>query len=525
MAMVFEILQYFCTPVGAVLLTLSIVYQLFLRPSGLPILPIVGARPGEWFPLWRARWRNVKDVKVASAVAYNQHRTEACILPVAGAGDYVLLPIEEMQWVVDQPDSDFSILETIFANLQIDHTFTEPRLIRHPAYPQVITTPLTKNTGNLIPDLFEELQSGVDALLGKDPSVLKEVCVFEATQRVICRITNRAFLGLPLCRDDRLLDTAIAYAKDISVSSTLLKFLWKSVRPLVALLLTLPNRIHTAQFFRILRPEVERRLKSPAKFVKEQPNDALQWLINNARTKGDADLSKISTLAGRLLLLEFVSLSTSSVVLTHVIFDLASSNKEHIDELRDEIASVLAANNGEWNKRSMAAMVKLDSTMRESLRLNSFTPVTTMRAVVNPKGVRTPTSNVHLPPGTTVVFPMYPVLRDPEFYTEPNTFKPFRFAQKHVDEAGSGATNLDYTRQAWVTTSPGYAVFGHGRHACPGRFFASAELKLLLAYILMNYDIEALDKRPENMVIGLNQGPPMTATVKVRRRTSAWQPR
>jgi cytochrome P450 len=225
-----------------------------------------------------------------------------------------------------------------------------------------------------------------------------------------------------------------------------------------------------------------------------------------------------------LLLLEFVSLSTSSVVLTHVIFDLASSNKEYIDELRDEIASVLAANNGEWNKRSMAAMVKLDSTMRESLRLNSFTPVTTMRAVVNPKGVKTP-SNVHLNPGTTVVFPMYPVLRDPEIYPEPNTFKPFRFAQTNVDEVRSGATQLNSPRQTWVTTGPGYAVFGHGRHACPGRFFASAELKLLLAYILMNYDIEALDKRPENMIIGLNQGPPMTATVKVRRRTSPWRPR
>lgn len=32
--------------------------------------------------------------------------------------------------------------------------------------------------------------------------------------------------------------------------------------------------------------------------------------------------------------------------------------------------------------------------------------------------------------------------------------------------------------------------FGYGRHACPGRFFAAAEIKLLLARILLDYDVK-----------------------------------
>lgn len=31
--------------------------------------------------------------------------------------------------------------------------------------------------------------------------------------------------------------------------------------------------------------------------------------------------------------------------------------------------------------------------------------------------------------------------------------------------------------------------FGHGSHACPGRFFATAVLKCTLAAILQNYDL------------------------------------
>jgi len=69
-----------------------------------------------------------------------------------------------------------------------------------------------------------------------------------------------------------------------------------------------------------------------------------------------------------------------------------------------------------------------------------------------------------------------------------------------------------------VSTSADYQPFGHGRHACPGRFFAANELKLLLAYMVLNYDIELLEKRPEGQWVGQVALPPMKATIKVRRR-------
>lgn len=33
-------------------------------------------------------------------------------------------------------------------------------------------------------------------------------------------------------------------------------------------------------------------------------------------------------------------------------------------------------------------------------------------------------------------------------------------------------------------------MYRHGEHACPGRFFAANEIKVLMVYTLMSYDIK-----------------------------------
>jgi len=52
--------------------------------------------------------------------------------------------------------------------------------------------------------------------------------------------------------------------------------------------------------------------------------------------------------------------------------------------------------------------------------------------------------------------------------------------------------------------------FGHGIHACPGRFFASNEIKTVLVHLLLNYDIKMMDgekSRPENLYRQLSVSP------------------
>ena len=71
---------------------------------------------------------------------------------------------------------------------------------------------------------------------------------------------------------------------------------------------------------------------------------------------------------------------------------------------------------------------------------------------------------------------------NPAVYTEPEKFDAARFLRMRQQ---SGAES----RHQFITTTPEHMGFGHGQHACPGRFFASNEIKIALCFLLLQYDI------------------------------------
>lgn len=521
----FEILSRPAILGALALLAAYALYNLVLRPSSpkRPDIPVLGTRPGELFSFVRARWRNASNIEAVLQEAYRKYKDTACMVPIAGSSDSVVLPLREYQWYVDQPDDAVSLTASIAKGLQLRYTVMDSGLMDKPVHHELIPRRLTREVGNLVPNLVDEISAALDDVWGAAPGETREVCVYTSMQRTIGRVTNRIFVGLPLCRDEALLANGIAYAQDVPLTSIVLRLPWGPLRPLVALFITIPNRIHTNRFYGILRSEVRRRLREYDNGGEEKtvpPNDFLQWSIHQAKQSGDPYLARPDTLAGRILLLNFASIHTSSFAITGVLLDLASSGaaqgRAYIDELREEISGVLAGRGGVWDKRALAEMPKLDSAMRESARINSFVPLASIRIVVAPGGVTTP-SGLHLPRGTSVCTHALPVFHDPDVYPDPDVYRPFRFAEKRVC-AGEDGGYVEQARQAFATTSTEFAAFGHGRHACPGRFFASSELKLMLAYVVMNYDFEFTDVRPKNSWVGVNRVPPMKATIRVTRR-------
>lgn len=311
--------------------------------------------------------------------------------------------------------------------------------------------------------------------------------MYKTLQQVIARATNRVFVGLPICRDPEIPKLGIAFAQNLPIVAVLLLMFPAILRPIVSRAITLPIRLHERALDRLLRPEVEQRLRKyedrkadpEQKTATSEPNDFLQWLINQAKESSDPYLLKLRTLTRRLLMLNFASINTSSSAITGAIFDLLSSSKVYIEELRAEISTTLAEHGGYWNKKALSKMVELDSVMRESQRLNSVVTMGLGRAVVAPEGITTP-DGVHIAKGNYVVVPGYATLHNADLYPDPDEFKPFRFSEKcgqqqtlsPADEDDS----LERARQQWATTSNEYLAFGHGRHACPGRLFAATEL-------------------------------------------------
>lgn len=314
-----------------------------------------------------------------------------------GLSTVVLLPKKQIRFL-DQPESVLNLHDTAVEDLQTDYTM-DAELVRRPMHPLIAT--LTQHTGNLVPALAEETALSLDAAWGTDAAAWRDVCVYNSLQPSIGRVTNRVFIGEPACRDPELVRLAVAYVKDVSLGGALLRPLPGALRPLAAPAITLPNKLHKRAFLKILVPVVERRLREyderhgrggeeedkkkkagSGLGLGPEPNDLLQWMIKQARESGDAYFSKPRTLALRVLILNFSSIFMSSFAITHVILDLVSSRREHIDELRDEVRTVLAEHGGQWDKHALARMEKLDSAFRESQRVNSMATMGPHRAVV-----------------------------------------------------------------------------------------------------------------------------------------------
>lgn len=76
--------------------------------------------------------------------------------------------------------------------------------------------------------------------------------------------------------------------------------------------------------------------------------------------------------------------------------------------------------------------------------------------------------------------------REASIYENPEVWDPYRFVRMRDDPAKQNMAHL-------VSTTPEHNAFGHGQHACPGRFFAANEIKVALLGILIKYDFELPD--------------------------------
>ncbi|KAH9895311.1 cytochrome P450 [Cubamyces lactineus] len=162
---------------------------------------------------------------------------------------------------------------------------------------------------------------------------------------------------------------------------------------------------------------------------------------------------------------------------------------EYLQHLRDEIELIVKEEG--WTKAALGKMWKVDGVPREAQRVNGINTILLMRKA---KKDIVLSDGTHIPRGTLLVAAALPMHRNEALYDNAHEFDRFRFArQRHTE--GEGA------RHQYVNTSADYVPFGHGKHACPGRFFAATELKGMLAFIVLNYDMkfEGNGKRPENM--------------------------
>lgn len=115
---------------------------------------------------------------------------------------------------------------------------------------------------------------------------------------------------------------------------------------------------------------------------------------------------------------------------------------------------------------------------------------------------------------------------DPNFYSDPETFDGLRFykLRQQADENGKGGgINV---RHMFVATSKTAVQWGLGRHACPGRWFASHVIKMVVASFLLHYDLKFRDGegRLKTFLFQTTNMPDPKTRILVRRKGEGPQP-
>ena len=124
---------------------------------------------------------------------------------------------------------------------------------------------------------------------------------------------------------------------------------------------------------------------------------------------------------------------------------------------------------------------------------------------------------ITVPAGTIIGILTTSVHFDPAVFEDPLKFDGFRFIRMKECAALDGYPDKNYDV---ATVNSEFIAFGQGKHACPGRFFASAEIKLILAHIIVTYDMKLEDgsSRPPNFVRRNANAPNPTAKICFRKR-------
>ncbi|KAB8213695.1 cytochrome P450 [Aspergillus novoparasiticus] len=424
----------------------------------------------------------------------------------------VLLPPEQIPWLLSQPEN---VLSHEKANEDVHALpFLAPAFDNydHLELIRAIRTDLTRNIPNTEDTFLDELRLTTDEVLGAPgDNAWKEVDLTSVLDSIIFGICLRLFFGVSLSRNR----TFVYYVKIFTrVTGAMMLFVSQLVpwplKPVVGLIAGFPIYYYWVRLIIYLYPTFKERIQCLRTKKKTPPADMVTWMVDLAMSQNPTRKVHISALIVRLTLIVFLPVDVLIAMTENFFLDLLSSDpdRKYYNTLRQEAEAVFT--NRDKSQPISQSMPYMESTIRESLRLSPLSDRMLSRRVIQKGGITLPDGQF-LPRGTWLAVAAVGVHRDEQTYEDPDEYRPFRFLSEDTETKEVKALLVPMTSEKFL-------AFGHGKHSCPGRWFAAHAMKLIIGYILMNYDIEPLEKRPVNSVVGQTIIPQLDVKIRVRRR-------
>ncbi|KAI9643201.1 hypothetical protein NHQ30_007817 [Ciborinia camelliae] len=374
-------------------------------------------------------------------------------------------------------------------------------------YPESTTKADNYILAEFMPDMAAELSLAMSEFLKDSTSQgeSKQINTYTFVYSMVLAVSSRVFVGLPLARNKAWLDTISAYLAEVVATADALRSYPHFMRTLLRPFLAPKSRMEAilSKALEILGPAIQERQNPDYK-----ANDLLGYLIATSEVVHPKEIIL------KILVLNSAALHTSTMVAVHVLHDLCE-RPQYFSDLRTEIKDALQED-GSWQFSTTKKLRKLDSFMKESMRYNQPNALSFDRIVLSP---HTLSSGLRLPRGTFISMAAESMSRDPMYYErhgEPNTFNPSRFYQAITRTKTTTYNPLkDFTN-----IEPGNLAWGNGRQTCPGRWYAGAVIKLVVASLLEGYRVEfppGQSKRKANLYSNAGIAPNPEQEIWVRK--------
>jgi len=318
--------------------------------------------------------------------------------------------------------------------------------------------------------------------------------------KLVAVLSTRVFMGEELAHNDEWLDIAINFTVDIFGAGRDLRRWPALLRPLANIFLKSNRSLRASgkRAHEIIQPIVDARRLARTKPGFQKPIDSLEWFDETAKgAPYDPTLLQLS--------LTMAAIHTTADLAKTTLLQYAQ-HPEVMDDLRKELLEVMP--NGGWDKLTLYKLQLLDSSIKEAQRLKPIGAVSLGRVVMD--DVTLPDGSV-LPKNSEILVSSHPMW-DEKVFPDPEKYDAHRFVNIRQTPGNENRGQL-------TTTENHFLAFGRGKHECPGRFFAANEVKIAMAYALMNYDIRLMgDKKPTTIVNGFELIADPFASIQVRRR-------
>ncbi|KAF4997932.1 hypothetical protein FDECE_11945 [Fusarium decemcellulare] len=489
-------------------------------PPGIPLIrEPEGARR---FSL-RTRWAYLTDCRGLFREAYHDYikKGKPVVLPGFGFRKEVILPQSSMKWALNQPDEVLHLPEAFAEIDQVRYSLGHDKIAVDAWQGLIVKTDMNRVLENIVNTMNKELHVVFDEQFGTDTENWKEIDLNPTVQIIVAQAASRFTVGLPLCRNKEYLKTSLKIHDLLILTAGLNGGMPLVLQPFVGALLSIPSRIQVAKIKKWFIPLWKERLENLEKNLgKPEPEDQVQMMLRYGLRERQHEIHDFDLMTRRLIAQNFGSIHQTQMQVSNLILNVLGSDAEFntISVLRDEIDRTLGPDvKAQWTKALVNQMSRADSVSRETLRLNSFGGRANFRKVKT-SDFRTD-DGYHIPKGTVISFLGQPAQTDDDAIEDALKFDPFRFSRMR-ELAASRDEKVPPVNL--VSTSPEFLPFGHGKHACPGRFLIDFELKMILAYVLRNYDIkfpkEYEGERPPNVWMAEALVPPEGVKIMVKRR-------